>query len=149
MGKPDPVPGYKNYLQPAPISMLGKTLWAYLISLGNPHAVIFTDQLIGIDFETHANLIATHPQFDDGINVSFVVKSDPQHAIGRTYERGAGETLACGSAACAVATALNIEHNTTEAKIQFKGGVLHTRYVNEVIYQKGPAEKIFSGELQL
>ena len=150
MGKPTSIIPHKPYHQPESIDILGKTIWAYLICLGNPHAVVFTDQLVGVDFETHANLISTHPSFPEGVNVSFVVKSDPEHAIVRTYERGAGETMACGSAACAVASALFAEHQSTTATIQFKGGKLSTRTdANGTIYQRGPAKKIFSGELQV
>jgi len=150
MGQPTGLVPNRPYHQPVSINILGKTIWAYLISLGNPHAVVFTDQLVGVDFETHANLISTHPSFPEGVNVSFVIKSDPEHAIVRTYERGAGETMACGSAACAVASAIFAEHRSNTATIQFKGGELSTRSdENGTIYQRGPAKKIFSGELEI
>ncbi len=149
MGEPKAIISEQSYQQPHPISILGKTVWAYLISLGNPHAIVFTDQLTGINFETHARLISSHPQFDQGINVSFVIKSGSDQAIVRTFERGVGETSACGSAACAVTAALASENNTKHFTINFRGGKLTTRVDNGVIYQSGPAVEIFSGSIDI
>jgi diaminopimelate epimerase len=150
MGKPSNLVESIDYHTQTPLVILGKTVEVYLVALGNPHCVILTDQLVGIDFENHANLISTHPQFKNGVNVSFVVQADKHHFIVRTYERGAGETMACGSAASAVSSILFKQCNIKQATIQFKGGTLHTRIdAQGNIYQKGPAEKVFTGQISI
>ncbi|MBM4211503.1 MAG: diaminopimelate epimerase [Gammaproteobacteria bacterium] len=150
MGKPSNLFEHSNYFEPSPLVVLGKAIDVYLISLGNPHCMVLTDQLIGINFENHASIISTHPQFASGINVSFVMKADDDHFIVRTYERGAGETMACASAASAVSSALFKNKNLKKATILFKGGLLYTRIDNQgTVYQKGPAEKVFTGQFNL
>ena len=150
MGKPSNLIESAHYHLPTPLVLMEKTIEVYLISLGNPHCVLLTDQLVGIDFENHADLIATHPQFENGINVSFVIQTDEHHFIVRTYERGSGETLACGSAASAVSSILFKRGNINKATIQFKGGTLYTRIdADGVIYQRGPAEPVFTGQISI
>jgi diaminopimelate epimerase len=78
------------------------------------------------------------------------MKADDDHFIVRTYERGAGETMACASAASAVSSALFKNKNLKKATILFKGGLLYTRIDNQgTVYQKGPAEKVFTGQFNL
>lgn len=73
------------------------------ISMGNPHAVFFVDDVDNIEIEKIGPAIETHPRFPDRTNVEFVQIVDESHVKMRVWERGAGETMACGTGACAVA----------------------------------------------
>lgn len=118
------------------------------LGMGNPHAVIFTEQVenmnlpeLGPEFEHHKN-------FPARTNTEFVSIISPTHIKMRVWERGAGETLACGTGACAalVASALN-GLTKNEADVELAGGILHIKWdrSNNHVYMSGPAETVFEG----
>ena len=121
------------------------------ISMGNPHLVIFTDDINGVELEKWGPQLETHPLFSKKTNVHFVQVLDNQNIIQKTWERGAGITLACGSGACACIVAsstLNLTNNDVHVKLP--GGNLRIEYiVNAGVYMTGPAETVFHGEWTL
>jgi diaminopimelate epimerase len=118
------------------------------VSMGNPHAVIFTDGIDSLDLETTGKKIENHPMFPERVNVEFVEILSPSHAKMRVWERGSGETLACGTGACAVGVAgvLNgkLERNVT---VSLLGGDLDIEWneENSHVYLTGEAVTVFEG----
>jgi diaminopimelate epimerase len=118
------------------------------VSMGNPHAVIFTEDIDNLDLETTGRKIENHPMFPERVNVEFVEILSPVHARMRVWERGSGETLACGTGACAVAVAgvLNgkLDRKST---ISLLGGNLEIEWNenNNHVYLTGEAVTVFEG----
>ena len=122
-----------------------------LVDMGNPHAVYVVDKLADITVKETGHHIETHPFFPDRTNVEFVQVNSRTHIRQKTWERGAGLTLACGSGACAAAVAC-IEQGLTERKldITLDGGTLHMewRETDGHILMTGPTARVFDGELR-
>lgn len=118
------------------------------VSMGNPHAVIFMDDIEHLEIEKIGPKFEHHERFPNRVNTEFVKVSDRHTASMRVWERGSGETLACGTGACAVAVAC-ILGGYTESKVTVKllGGDLLIEWDREQnkIYMTGPAEVVFDG----
>jgi diaminopimelate epimerase len=118
------------------------------VSMGNPHAVIFTEDIDSLDLETTGRKIENHPMFPERVNVEFVEILSPVHAKMRVWERGSGETLACGTGACAVGVAGTL-NNKLERKstISLAGGELEIEWNenNNHVYLTGEAVTVFEG----
>lgn len=118
------------------------------VSMGNPHAVIFMDDIEHLEIEKIGPKFEHHERFPNRVNTEFVKVLDRQTASMRVWERGSGETLACGTGACAVAVAC-ILGGYTENKVTVKllGGDLLIEWDREQnkIYMTGPAEVVFDG----
>jgi diaminopimelate epimerase len=118
------------------------------VSMGNPHAVIFTENVDNLDVETIGKKIESHPMFPERVNVEFVEILSPVHAKMRVWERGSGETLACGTGACAVGVA-GVLNNKLERKstISLLGGDLEIEWNenNNHVYLTGEAVTVFEG----
>jgi diaminopimelate epimerase len=97
--------GIPDVGDPRTLSIDGKTLEYVPVSMGNPHAVIFTDDVMRVDLEFLGPQIEKHPAFPEGTNVHFCVVEDRRTLRARHWERGAGATLACGTGAAACAAA--------------------------------------------
>jgi len=125
-----------------------------LVSMGNPHAVIYLDDVASIDLNRLGPLIEHSPAFPRRINAHLVQMVSPNEVIMRTWERGSGITLACGTGACAVAVA-GVLAGITERKIlaHLPGGdlTLEWRESDNNVYMTGPAVEVFQGtwDLQL
>ena len=118
------------------------------VSTGNPHAVIFVDNADEYDVHTIGKLIENHPAFPNRTNVEFAAVIDRSHIRMRVWERGSGETLACGTGACATLTAAAVNGLTEEkAVLKLNGGDLLIELKDGIVYQEGPAEFVFDGEL--
>ncbi|MDR1593032.1 MAG: diaminopimelate epimerase [Prevotellaceae bacterium] len=119
------------------------------VSMGNPHAVIFTESIDSLDLETIGKKIENHPMFPERVNVEFVEILSPVHAKMRVWERGSGETLACGTGACAVGVA-GVLNNRLERKstISLLGGDLEIEWNenNNHVYLTGEAVTVFEGK---
>ncbi|MDR0814364.1 MAG: diaminopimelate epimerase [Bacteroidales bacterium] len=119
------------------------------VSMGNPHAVIFTDEIDGYP-EKYGTEIELHPIFPQKTNVEFVRCISPTHLRMRVWERGSGETQACGTGACAVlvAAALN-DKAQRQATISLLGGDLNIewRESDNHVYMTGNAVSVFNGEI--
>ena len=122
----------------------------YPISIGNPHCVCFVDNVDNIDIEKSGKLIENYKYFPNKMNVEFVEIKNENSIKVRVWERGVGETLACGTGACAASVISNIYKSTnSEVSVELKGGTLKIDYNNENIYLKGTAEFVFEGEIEI
>ena len=156
MGKPIfspeqiPVVSQRETVVDEPIDIDGQEYRMTCVSMGNPHAVVFIDQdvsefpleEIGVKFENHE-------RFPKRVNTEFVNIIDRHTAQMRVWERGSGETLACGTGACAVAVACVLNGLTEEeVTVKLLGGDLQIKWDKEkdTVYMTGPAEVVFDGE---
>ena len=134
-----------------PLEVLGVTYGVTCVSMGNPHAVIFVEDADQFDVHTVGPVIENYPLFPRKTNVEFVTVKDRENLRMRVWERGAGETMACGTGACAtlVATVLN---GLCERKaiLQLNGGPLTVEWDPETnhVFQEGPAEFVFDGSIE-
>jgi len=136
----------------APIDVNGSTYRITGVSMGNPHAVIFMDQIDHLDLEKIGPLFEHHERFPNRINTEFVQVIDRQTVKMRVWERGSGETQACGTGACAVAVACILNGLTNdEVTVQLLGGDLLIQWDRErdTVFMTGPAEVVFEGKWQL
>lgn len=119
------------------------------VSMGNPHCVIFTDDASAVPLAEVGPLIENHPAFPARTNVEFVQVVNSREIIMRVWERGAGETLACGTGACASAVAAVLNGYTERrVAVHLAGGDLLIEWEdNNHVYMTGPAEFVFTGEL--
>ena len=122
------------------------------VSMGNPHAVIFTSNIDELDLAKQGAAIETNELFPNRTNVEFVEKLSDTHLRMRVWERGSGETLACGTGACAVlvAAVLN-ELSERTATISLLGGDLEIGWdeVSNHVFLTGPATFVFEGEIDI
>ena len=150
--KPDliPVVSGKEIVKNEPITVAGETFNITCVGVGNPHAVVFTDNLDTVNLEKIGPELEHHPMFPDRVNVEFVNVIDKNTLKMRVWERGIGETLACGTGACAAAVAaiLNgFSEKETDITVKLPGGDLKIRYTDETIQMTGPAVKSFEGTI--
>ncbi len=135
-----------------PILVDGTEYHMTCVSMGNPHSVVFVEDVQGFDLETVGPKFEHHERFPRRVNAEFVKILDRNTVEMRVWERGSGETLACGTGACAVAVA-SILNGFTEDKVRVKllGGDLQIEWDRETnkVYMTGPAEISFEGDIQL
>ncbi|MDZ4183966.1 MAG: diaminopimelate epimerase [Desulfuromonadales bacterium] len=131
-----------------PLTILDRTFAITCVSMGNPHCVIFVDDVENFPVEKYGSLIEQHPLFPKRTNVEFVEVRSRSEVRQRTWERGAGETLACGTGASAVLVA-GVLTNRTERTIRnlLSGGELELEWsAGGEVFMTGPAVEVFSGE---
>lgn len=134
-----------------PLRVDGKRIEITAVSMGNPHAVIFVDKIDAVDAAKLGPAIETHRSFPERTNVHFVQVLNTTELAQKTWERGAGITLACGTGACAslVAAVLNNKANR-RATVHLPGGDLIIEWTGDNrVYMTGPAEEVFEGEINL
>ncbi len=159
MGKPTlkakdiPINDFSDTVINQKINILDKTFFFTGISMGNPHCVIFleNEDIDNFNLRKYGPLIENHLLFPNRINVEFVKVISSKEVIQRTWERGSGETLACGTGASAVQVA-GVLNNKTENTIliHLRGGDLYLKWDdNKNVYLRGPAVKVFDGEWKL
>ncbi len=122
------------------------------VSMGNPHAVVFMDDVKNLKIEAIGPYFEVHEKFPDRTNTEFVEVKDRSHVSMRVWERGSGETLACGTGACATAVACVLNGKTdTEVEVALLGGTLFIRWDREkdTVYMTGPAVEVFHGEIEM
>lgn len=121
------------------------------VSMGNPHCVVFRKDIHKLDLEKIGPLFENHEMFPERINTEFVEIIDEKTLKMRVWERGSGETLACGTGACAVAVASVVNgfcEKDKDIKIHTKGGILTVKWhKNDNVYLSGNAVKVFDGEI--
>jgi diaminopimelate epimerase len=124
-----------------------------VVSMGNPHAVIWVDDVDTAPVGTIGPLVENHPAFTHKTNVEFAETLPDEHRIRlRVWERGVGETLACGTGACAtlVASVLSRRSTGRTATIELPGGELTVEWASDDrVYMTGPAEQVFEGVIDL
>lgn len=147
-----PVISEKEKVIDEPIVAGNKEYRITAVSMGNPHAVTYIDDVKGLDIEKIGPQFEHHSIFPDRVNTEFVKVLDRNTVEMRVWERGSGETLACGTGACAVAVA-SILNGYTEDEVTVKllGGDLKIYWDRKenLVYMTGPAEVVFDGEIKL
>ena len=158
MGKPEleadliPIISEREQVIDEPIEVDGKEYHMTGVSMGNPHAVIYVDDVKGLDLEKIGPKFENHERFPKRINTEFVHCIDRQTVEMRVWERGSGETLACGTGACAVAVS-SILNNLTDTRVTVKllGGDLQIEWDREKdrVFMTGPATVVFDGVIYI
>ena len=136
----------------AQIKVDGKEYHMTGVSMGNPHDVVYIDDVQGLDIEKIGPKFENHERFPQRINTEFSRVIDRKTVEMRVWERGSGETLACGTGACAVAVASILNGYTErEVEIRLLGGNLQIEWNEEDnhVYMTGPATVVFDGEIDL
>ena len=136
----------------APLELPGETLRVSSVSMGNPHAVLFVDDPDTAPVERLGPQIEHHPAFPNRVNAEFVSVVDRGRIRQRTWERGTGETLACGSGACAVAVVSMLRGVVDRAvRIELRGGELAIAWPDDEspVEMTGPAAEVFTGRIPL
>lgn len=120
------------------------------ISMGNPHTVTFVDDLDSLDLEKIGPAFEHHKLFPESVNTEFVKVINDKYVKMRVWERGSGETMACGTGACAVMYACYL-NNLTDKKItvELLGGCLEIEYNGDTINMSGPATTVFEGTIEI
>jgi len=130
------------------LKVLDRTFHITCVSMGNPHCVIFVDDVEQFSVAKYGQALENHPLFVNRTNVEFVELLSAAEVKQRTWERGAGETLACGTGAAAVtvASVLN-QHTERRLRIHLRGGDLEMEWAEDgYVYMTGPAVQVFEGE---
>lgn len=145
-----PILSEKDLVINEPIEVQEKNYRMTGISMGNPHAVIFSEEINGISLEETGRELEFHPRFPERANIEFCHVTARDRMEIRVWERGGGETLACGTGACAavVASVLN-DLTDEEVIVKLLGGELSVRWDRKVnhVFLEGPAVKVFDGVL--
>lgn len=145
-----PILSEKDLVINDPIEVQKKNYRMTGISMGNPHAVIFSEEINGIFLEETGRELEFHPRFPERANIEFCHVTARDRMEIRVWERGVGETLACGTGACAavVASVLN-DLTDEEVIVKLLGGELSVRWDRKVnhVFLEGPAVKVFDGVL--
>ena len=136
-----------------PMLVGGEAYLVTCVSMGSPHAVIFSDEIDTLPLERIGPLFERHEKFPERINTEFIQVIDRYTLNMRVWERGSGETFACGTGACAsvVAAVLNGHCDyDSEITVQLRGGELFITYLQDgSVIMKGPAAHVFDGIMEL
>lgn len=132
------------------IYLNGQARWIAALSMGNPHAVQLVDNIQLAPVEDEGFLLVHHACFPQQVNAGYMQIIDRQHIALRVYERGAGETLACGTGACA-AVVSGIRRGLLDktVNVRTRGGSLHITWKGDTVLMRGPAQIVFTGEVDL
>ena len=158
MGKPElksdliPIISENEKVIDEPIEVDGQVYHMTGVSMGNPHTVIYVDDVKNLDLEKIGPKFENHERFPKRINTEFVHCIDRNTVEMRVWERGSGETLACGTGACAVAVA-SILNNLTDTRVTVKllGGDLQIEWDQKKnhVFMTGPAKVVFDGVIDI
>lgn len=147
-----PIASDKERFSDEPVTVDGKVYKVTGVSMGNPHAVTVIDDTDSLEIEKVGPLFEHHELFPNRINTEFAQVVDKNTIKMRVWERGAGETLACGTGACATLVALAMTGYTDrEADLLLLGGKLHIKWdeTDNHVYMTGPARFVFDGEIKV
>lgn len=137
----------------SPIEVGGEIVNITAVSMGNPHAVVFMDGVDGLDIEKIGPLYERHPLFPERVNTEFAEIIGENVIKMRVWERGSGETWACGTGACATAVAACLNGlcaKDSEITLRLKGGELFIKWcMDGRVLMRGPATTVFTGEIDL
>ena len=131
-----------------PVTIGGKKYSITCVSMGNPHAVNFVKNIAKLDLPKIGPMFENNRLFPEKVNTEFVELAGKNNLKMRVWERGSGETQACGTGACAVAVAAVLNGHcdkNTDIKVQLPGGELIVRYTDEAVFMTGNCEKVFEG----
>lgn len=139
----------RNIVVNEPIQVLQEEFRMTCLSMGNPHAVIFVPSVAGLNLEQLGIVLEHHLRFPNRTNVEFVQIQSRNRVKARVWERGVGETLACGTGACAILAAGRMTGKLDElVQVRLPGGVLQVHQLQErgSIYLTGPVRKVYEGK---
>lgn len=144
-----PMKGANTNVISEPLKVAGKKLEITCVSMGNPHCVTFVDNVDSYPIEKIGPEVENHPNFPQRTNTEFVEVISPKEIRMRVWERGAGETLACGTGSCAsVVAGVLTDKTTRKVTVHLRGGDLLIEWLGDNhIYMTGPAEEIFEGKV--
>jgi len=131
-----------------PLKVRGRKLLLTFVSMGNPHAVCFVDDVEAFPLTEIGPVVENHDMFPHRINLEIARVLSRRAIRARVWERGAGETLSCGTGACAVAVAARLHgHTNDKVQVELPGGKLNVEWDGKgQVYLNGPAEAVFTGE---
>ncbi len=135
-----------------PVTVDGKDYAVTAVSMGNPHAVVFMDGIDDLDLPVIGPKFENHPLFPQRTNTEFVEVVNEARVRMRVWERGTGETLACGTGACAVAVASFLNGRTGRiVEVELRGGLLRIKWdeTDGHVYMTGPAATVYDGTFYL
>ncbi len=135
-----------------PVKIGGGEYIITCVSMGNPHSVIFRDDVDDLDLNKIGPLFENDSLFPDRVNAEFVEVVGRNHLKMRVWERGSGETQACGTGACASAVAAVLNgycDKGTDIKVRLRGGELVINYTDETVYMTGECKKVFDGMVEI
>ncbi len=149
-----PVVSEKEEVINEPLDVNGETYYITAVSMGNPHAIVYMTDVDHLDIEKIGPSFENHVAFPDRVNTEFVEVLDEHTVKMRVWERGSGETLACGTGACAVAVASILNERVDGDKpvtVKLLGGDLEIYWNRQenLVYMTGPATTVFDGEIDL
>ena len=146
------IPGYNEApVLNAPLEVENRILLFSCVSMGNPHAITYVEDVYTTDVEGIGSKVEKHPAFPNRVNAEFVHVEDRGHIQMRVWERGTGETLACGTGACASVVASILNGLTdNEVEVTLLGGRLKISWegIGAPLYMTGPAEEVFEGSIE-
>jgi len=132
------------------LRVAGKDYWITSMLMGVPHTIVFVDDLEQTDIVTIGRQIEKHSAFPKGTNVNFVEVINDHEVKMRTWERGAGSTLACGTGSCATAVACSLNGKTgKEVTVHLYLGDLLIEWIDGTVYMTGSANHVFSGNIAI
>lgn len=135
-----------------PIVVSGKKILTTCVSMGNPHSVVYVDDVDSLDLEKIGASYECHPAFPHKTNTEFVEIISRNEVKMRVWERGAGETMACGTGACAVAVASVLNGFTDrDVRVKLRGGDLQIKWDDDDnhVYMTGPATTVYEGDVEI
>lgn len=133
---------------PVKVEAKGKSFELHSVSMGNPHTITLVDAVDTFDVEGFGSVIQKNPMFPESVNVEFVELVSRNAIKMRVYERGSGETLACGTGSCAsAAVMMRLGKIEKKAEVRLLGGSLFIEWQEDGIYMTGPATHVFDGEI--
>ena len=150
--EPEKIPAKVSKATGEKLTVQGKEYEVTCISMGNPHCIVCVDDVEGLAIEQVGPFFERHEVFPDRVNTEFIKVLDRNTVQMRVWERGAGETWACGTGACAVAVACILNGWTErEVTVKLRGGDLRISWDQEknTVFMTGPAATVFDGEIEL
>ena len=147
-----PVVFDKERMIDEPLTVDGREWRVTAVSMGNPHCVTFVDDVDGLALEKIGPHVEHHPAFSERVNTEFVKVIDDHTLQMRVWERGSGETWACGTGACATAVAACLNgfcKKGEDITVRLRGGELVINYTDETVIMTGPASTVFEGEVEI
>ena len=152
LAKKIPVSFNKERVIDESIRILDKDYKITCVSMGNPHAVVFMDEIDSLELEKIGPVFENHSAFLERINTEFIEIIERNHIRMRVWERGSGETMACGTGACGAVAAAVINgycDEDTEILVELRGGEITICYTKEAVFMTGGCKTVFDGVVDI
>ena len=156
MGAPElapekiPVTGFAKPVVNELVEVNGGAVRMTCVSMGNPHCVVYVSDTAGLNLPVLGGAMEHSKWFPEGVNTEFIQILDETHLKMRVWERGSGETMACGTGACVVASVLNGHcKKDTDVDVLLLGGTLTIRYTGDTVLMTGNAVEVFTGTVEV